>query len=98
MKQISADEWNKAREAMDFEMFIFRKMHGLKRLDFPDYFDAVFDAFIIEFGEINFEIHTEKQLRVDGMIELLIAKYLEDPGKEHLHPVMRLKLERELGM
>ncbi len=98
MKSFSQDEWNSARESLDFEMFLFRKIHGLKRLNFPQYYDVVYDAFVAEFGAIDYEYFTEKQLRVDGMIEALNAKYLEDPSKEHLASVMRLKLEREMGM
>ncbi len=97
MKSIT-EQWNNVREALDFEMYLFRKAHELKTLNFPHYYDVIYDAFVTEFGGINHEEFSQNQMTIDGMIEALSAKYLADSSKEHLAKAMRVKLEREMGM
>lgn len=98
MKQFSERHWRKTIESCDFTMYVFQRANGLKVGGFPGYFAVVLDAYLREFGMVEHDFNSQKQLEIDGMINALSAKYLADPGKEHLQLVMRLKLERELGM
>nr|WP_322941785.1 hypothetical protein [Pseudomonas sp. s4] len=98
MKSYVTEKWNKTIESCDFTMYVFQRAYGHKKGAFPDYFAVVLDAYLVEFGMVEHDFNSQKQLEIDEMIEALSAKYLEDPSKEHLHAVMRVKLERELGM
>lgn len=98
MKSYVTEKWNKTIESCDFTMYVFQRAYGHKKGTFPDYFGVVLDAYMSEFGMVDHDFNSQKQLEIDEMIEVLSAKYLEDPGKEHLQAVMRVKLERELGM
>ena len=98
MKSYVSEKWSKTIESCDFTMYVFQRAYGHKNGKFPDYFAVVLDAYLREFGMVEHDFNSQKQLEIDGMINALSAKYLADPGKEHLQLVMRLKLERELGM
>lgn len=84
-------------ESMDFEMYAFQRINNLKTGDFPDYFRVVFDAYEREFGISEHDIQ-HKKFELDIMIRKLCDRYIEDPEKDHLREVMRLKLENDLGV
>ncbi len=98
MKSYVSERWSKTFESCDFTMYVLQRAYGHKKGKFPDYFAVVFDAYLQEFGMVEHDFNSQKQLEIDEMIEALSAKYLEDPSKEHLAGVMRIKLERELGI
>lgn len=98
MKQFSERHWRKTMESCDFTMYVFQRANNLKTGAFPEYFSVVLDAYIHEFGMVEHDFNSQKQLEIDEIIEALSAKYLEDPSKEYLASVMRLKLERDMGV
>lgn len=98
MKSYVSEKWSKTIESCDFTMYVFQRAYGHIKGKFPDYFAVVLDAYLKEFGMIEHDFNSQSQLEIDEMIEALSAKYLEDPSKSHLAGVMRLKLEREMGM
>lgn len=98
MKSYVSGKWSKTIESCDFTMYVFQRAYGHIKGKFPDYFAVVLDAYLQEFGMVEHDFNSQAQLEIDEMIEALSAKYLEDPSKEHLAGVMRIKLERELGI
>ncbi len=98
MKSYVSEKWSKTIESCDFTMYVFQRANDLKVGGFPEYFAVVLDAYMSEFGMIEHDFNSQKQLEIDEMIEVLSAKYLEDPRKSHLTGIMRLKLERDMGV
>ncbi|WPC03486.1 hypothetical protein SBP02_11890 [Pseudomonas benzenivorans] len=98
MKKFSERHWRKTIESCDFTMYVFQRANDLKVGGFPEYFAVVLDAYLIEFGMVEHDFNSQEQLEIDEMLEALSAKYLEDPSKAHLASVMRLKLERDMGV
>ena len=98
MKSYVSENWSKTIESCDFTMYVFQRVYGHKKGKFPDYFAVVLDAYLQEFGMVEHDFNSQSQLEIDEMIEALSAKYLEDPSKEYLASVMRLKLERDMGV
>lgn len=98
MKSFGHEKWRKTIESCDFTMYVFQRENGFKTGTFPSYFAVVLDAYLREFGIVEHDFNSQEQLEIDEMIEVLSAKYLEDPSKEHLASVMRLKLERDMGV
>lgn len=98
MKQFSERHWRETIESCDFTMYVFQRANGLKVGGFPEYFATVLDAYLLEFGMVEHDFNSQEQLEIDEMLEVLSAKYLEDLSKSHLTGIMRLKLERDMGV